>query len=224
MTNQEIGRSLASSFVEMAAALDKLPQVEADLAAAKADNDSLNERIKSLEQINNSLGEKITTLEASLDDSTKSHNSASNARSLLLEEVRKVIGQLAVVTDIVDPQPVPTVSSSDTDTNASMNACLTGVETTSTASSSDKPATSSEAPSSPFVPPTSELGTVHSSDGSQAPSTPTSGSDESPESPTPPTVTRPYWLKPSNQSWREWRANHGDVPHWVTDDMMDIAS
>ena len=265
MTNQEIGRSLASSFVEMAAALDKLPQVEADLNDAHADLDKAKARISFLELQNTELGDKVVALEANLDASTKSASGHQGNVALMLDEVRKVIGQLAVLTDVVDPQPVDISQSNEPTpdpTPAGQSAEMIGGDMSSPAVKQDGVGGDSESlgvSPSPFAPTTSSTGSAPSStdgdtttDSGQSDANPTSpstaqdsGQSSSQDTPSAPTMdanvegenastsdantshsepSNPYWLKPSNMTWRDWRDSHnGDIPYWVKDrsDFLD---
>jgi hypothetical protein len=234
MTNQEIGRSLASSFVEMAQALDLLPKVEAELNDTKADLDKANARIAFLENFNTELGDRVHDLEAKYADATKSATGHKTNVDLMLDEIRKAVGQLAVVTDIVDPKPevvLPNplsfgqsgqMTGGDTSHYDEISRSIHGDNPTAVGGDSEQPAPS------PFDAPISSPGNDRwTGTGEVTPGT--SGQSEakpdvpatSNEQPAPKPDPRPYWLKPSNMTWGDWKSNNGDVPYWVTEDMMN---
>jgi hypothetical protein len=234
MTNQEIGRSLASSFVEMAQALDELPRVQADLADAKAQLDKANARIVFLENFNTELGDRVHDLEAKYADATKSATGHKTHVDFMLDEIRKAVGQLAVVTDIVDPKPVePEVALPNPLSvgQSGQSGQMTGEGTSQTAVGGD----SEHSATSPFDAPTSSPGNDPST-GTGEVTPATSGQSEAVPTSTPHTEAptghsvdgqsgdkpdpRPYWLKPSNMTWGDWKTSNGDVPYWVTEDMM----
>ena len=229
MTNQEIGRSLASSFVEMAAALDKLPQVEADLAEAKG-------RVQFLESHNTDLGNqvvaleaKIADLEAKYADATKSASGHKANLDLLLDEVRKAVGQVAVAMDIVNPPPPPApvepepidlpnpLSLGRGDVGSSTVGQSEGPFQPSTESGQSGPMNSAETgPESgqsgghPTVFSAPDTTSVQAS-----PSVSSTDANTSPSDPRPYT-DKPYWLKPNTMTWQEWKDGGGDVPYWVS--------
>jgi hypothetical protein len=249
MTNTEIGRSLASSFVEMAAALDKLPQVEADLTDAKAEIDKLNARIAFLSSRNTELGDQVVKLEADLAHATKSEQGHKVNTELLLEQARHVMDRLGGVIELVDPKPVaappPEVvlpNPLHVGETSGQSGQMTG-EATSPAA--DIPAWERPIVQVPFADPTSRSGPeprYSDQSGGQSEASPTNASvadgttstapdvgNTSVPSPTPSgdsqsdrPMSRPYWLKPSNMSWKDWQSNNGDVPYWVTAEMMDL--
>lgn len=241
MTNQEIGRSLASSFVEMAQALDLLPKVEADLADAKAELDKAKSRIRFLESHNTELGDKVVELEAKYADATKSATGHKTNVDIMLEEVQRVIEHLTTAVEIVTPRPKPEVALPNPLTSIGQSAPMTGEATshqTAVGGDSEQPAPGT-VNQSPFVEATSPSGSGPNDgdrSGGQSDVNPTAstGPDSSvtihtsvPDMDAVPATSnepkpdpRPYWLKPSNMTWADWKATNGDVPSWVSEEMM----
>jgi hypothetical protein len=252
MTNQEIGQQVANTFSEAFQAMARLPDVEKDLAYYKTRSTHHEELIDGYRREIYELNDKIATLEADLAQATKSAAGHKGNVDLMLDEVRKAIGQLAVLTDVVDPKPVEvTPQAATVDNDMLLKA---------DGHSTDEPVIDLPRPpipvtpvkewtaplvvdQSPFVPETSpsgnEPGATAQSGGqsevdptlsvtstqeslAQAPTVPgqeSVSSSTASKSPEP----RPYWLRPSNMSWADWKLNGGDVPYWVHDDDLNVA-
>lgn len=237
MTNQEIGRSLASSFVEMAQALDLLPKVEADLNDAKSRIDFLNSRIAFLESHNTELGDKVVELEAKYADATKSATGHKSNVELLLDEARKAIEHLTTVVEIVSPRPKPEVALPNPLATIGQSAPMTGEATsltpTAVGGDSEQQAVVNQPPFGDGTSPSGSGPNDGDQNGGQSEANPTvsTGQDSSVTTNTSvpdmdanksPSDLRPYWLKPSNMTWADWAANGGNVPSWaeITDELL----
>ncbi len=214
--------SFFDEMLEAAKAKEALPTIQSERDHAIARTQFLEERVTEIGDINIQLQNRINKLEADLAQATKSSTSHKEHLDLLLDEVRKAMGQVAVATDIVDPKPEPEVVE------------LPNPLSVGEVGQSDPTTGGVISPwsSAVFVEPTSSPGNDPSTATGEATQSPSGQSEANPtvQQPTPdlqgsssvstdkPSDPKPYWLKPSNLTWGEWKERGNDVPYWATDE------
>ncbi len=233
--------SFFDEMLEAAKAKEALPTIQAERDHAISRQQFLEQRVEHLGNMVAQLQSQLDAKEVALRDATKSATSNKGNLDLLLDEVRKAMGQVMVATDIVDPKPVePEVVELPNPLGTGQSAQTTGGDTSRPTTVADD-GREYYVQQPPFVDPTSSTGNGPSTGIGEATQTPSGQSDANPtvtpsapaqDSPAPTTTAsptdastspfkpdpKPYWLKPSNLTWGEWKERGNDVPYWASDD------